>query len=295
MMKSNFAWIWVFSACLAFDISADQLWSRSASSVSRSGDICRGLDRESLRSNSDVESLIQRCLKTTLSEAPANTFRKTDDGRFSVVAWQDMIFLEKVGLSSSSEFKLIRAKNPDLNRIKAVATDSSREELYVLDEDSSGDTQLLVYKLRDSGDQSPLRMVRGPSLKGADSLSLDPVRGYLYLGHRLESKITVLRQLATIHHGGKEIHNPEPIKVHSLAQSPVPNPSSVSVDPKTQNIYIYDNTQSKAVVLKQGVDKATFEPLEIGERSILTLNVHASKRKLELLTTNGLRRVSLVD
>jgi|GEM_PF-6063211 len=271
---------------------ADQLWTRSPSSVPQAGQECDGFEDKALRSAAKIDSLVASCLRSALSHAPANTFRKSDDGRYSVVAWKDMIFVEKQSITGASEFQVIRAKSPSLENIKAVATDSAKEELYVLDSDVSGNTQLLVYQLKSSGDQSPRRIVRGDFLKGADSLALDPVQARLYLGHSSQSKITVLRQMATLHHAGRAEFSPDPIKVYDLSASSVPAPTALAVDSQSSSLFVFDSNRRQAAKLVMSSDSEIKE-VDLGSLNIKSLNVNAASQKLEMLTDSGLRSVAL--
>jgi len=278
---------------VAASASADQLWTRAPSSVPQAGAECEGFHGESLRSKEAVDALTQRCFRDVLSHAPANTFRRSDDSRFSVVAWKDMIFIQRASITGQTRFEALRARSPKLENVLAVATDVVREELYVLDADSAGMAQLLVYQLKESGEQSPRRIIRGEFMKGADSLALDPVAGRLYLGHSSESKITVLRQLGTLHNAGKEEFSAQPLQVYSLSDSSVSRPATLSVDPKTSDLYVFDRDNRHGVRMEQKGTTLNAHPLDLNVDDIRSLNINIPSRTLEVLTGQGIKSYSL--
>ena len=188
-------------------------------------------------SKTDFKNFASDCFDSVLGMASAHQITHSDDGRFTIAA-SDNIVLVKNSSLTGTEVQFIQGLNPSITQIEAVAIDTTRNEVFVLDNLGGSARQILVYGLGSMGKQDPLRQIDHASLSGASDIAIDAIAGKIYATFPSTKEIKVYGIEATKHGGSLVRFQQSPIAIMDVSSAPINEPSSLTIDMSSNSLFL---------------------------------------------------------
>lgn len=152
-------------------------------------------EKEALRfgDGEGKDKISSSCYKSYLKSANPQAIKKSDDGKFMVYGYKNIVFIKDP--KSKVKQNVITGNNTLLTDIVATALDEKNNEIAVIEK--SGD--ILFFSSIITGNVSPLRVLKHKDLEGASDLVFNTKRGEILILNKDNKEILSFSRLANIH------------------------------------------------------------------------------------------------
>ena len=198
---------------------------------------------ENFKLKSQADEFRGSCAAHQLVAASASSVKMSSDGNVFACGFPNILYIQEKG-SEGSVVNIIAGSNSNLSNVRAITIDSKNKEVFVIDGASE---KILVFRIGDSGNMSPARIIDNPDIAGATGLSVDTQNDLLYVANPAKNEIQVLNRLANRAAPREEFEQ----KIRRVIRGPqtqLQQPMSISLIEKTGQIAVVDSSASKILI-----------------------------------------------